>query len=57
MDDDNSGTSTVVADEDDATFPDYVESDGDDDGGTVVSINRSPDQIVPVADLNHGLGT
>jgi hypothetical protein len=52
MDDDNSGTSTIVADDDDATFPDYVESDVDVDGGTVVSSSRSPDQIVPVAEFN-----
>ncbi|MFN9981787.1 MAG: hypothetical protein ACK53Y_17815, partial [bacterium] len=37
---------------DDATFPEYVESDGDVDGVTVESSSRSPDQIVPVADLS-----
>jgi len=52
MKDEHSATSSIVEDDDDATFPDYLESEDDVDGGTVVSSSRCTDQVVPITDLN-----
>ncbi len=52
MEDEHSATSSIVEDDDDATFPDYLESEDDVDGGTVVSSSRCTDQVVPITDLN-----
>jgi hypothetical protein len=52
MKDEHSATSSIVEDDDDATFPDYLESEDDVDGGTVVSSSRCTDQVVPITNLN-----
>jgi len=52
MEDEHSATSSIVEDDDDATFLDYVESEDDVDGGTVVSSSWCTDQVVPITDLN-----